>query len=175
MKRAIILTAGALSCATLMAQQTRSAGGGQNQQLSRQDRQWLTYAAQDNQGEIQLCLLAEKRAENLAVKAFARLMVDDHVQIESELAAVKPNEANLLPNDVGDDAQKTLNKLQSLHGAAFDQEFMKAQIEDHTNDLKKFADEINSTKDPGVRQFAEVTRPVLEQHLKLAKAVQGQL
>lgn len=62
---------------------TFGAGRQANQPLSPQDMQWLHYAATDNQGEIQECLLAEKHAQSLAVKAFARLMVDDHIAIES--------------------------------------------------------------------------------------------
>lgn len=176
MHRVLTIAACVLFCAVGLAQQPVPDGGGQNtQQLAPQDRQWLVYAAHDNQGEIQICILAEKRAQSLAVRAFARLMVDDHVQIESEMAALKPAEARLLPNDVGEDAQKTLNKLQPLQGAEFDREFIKAQIEDHSNDLRKFGDELSSTKDPDIRRFAAVTRPVLQQHLQLAKAVQMQL
>src|SRR5689334_19256283 len=66
--------------------------------LSQQDKQFLEYAAQDNQAEIQTCLLAEKLAQAPAVKAFARLMVDDHVQIESQLAATGSAESVNLPN-----------------------------------------------------------------------------
>ena len=146
-----------------------------SQTLSPEDAKWLTYAAHDNQGEIQICLLAEKRAQNLAVKAFARLMVNDHVQIESQLAAVKPQEATLLPNDVGEDAGKTLSKLETLEGAAFDRAFIQAQIKDHSDDLKKFAAEETSTKDPNIRRFALLTSPILQQHLALAKAVAQQL
>ena len=60
------------------------------QGLSAEDKRFLRYAAEDNQAEIGICLLAEKRAQSNAVKAFARLMVDDHVQIESRLAALGP-------------------------------------------------------------------------------------
>ena len=169
-RMAQFLVGGALtlaSCSVLYAQTTQT--------TSPQDAKWLTYAAHDNQGEIQICLLAEKRAQNPAGKAFARLMVDDHVQIESELAAVKPNEATSLPNDVGEDAGKTLSRLEGLHGAAFDRAFIEAQIKDHSNDLQKFAAEEASTKDPDIRRFALLTSPVLQQHLALAKAVAQQL
>jgi len=53
--------------------------------LGEADQNFLSSAAKDSQAEIQLCLVAEKRATNPALKAFARLMVDDHVEIERRL------------------------------------------------------------------------------------------
>ena len=53
--------------------------------LGEADQNFLSAAAEDSQAEIQLCLVAEKRATNPALKAFARLMVDDHVEIERRL------------------------------------------------------------------------------------------
>lgn len=53
--------------------------------LDEADQNFLSSAAEDSQTEIELCLVAKKRATNLALKAFARLMVDDHVDIERRL------------------------------------------------------------------------------------------
>ena len=177
MKRLSLLAMSLLICGTTAAPQTPGAAGGSqgDQSLSPQDVKWLSYAAHDNQGEIQICLLAEKKAQSLAVKAFARLMVDDHVQIESQLASVASGKPELLPNGPGEDAQKTLSKLQPLQGTDFDREFIQAQIKDHGDDLKKYQDELDSTKDTNIRRYAALTRPILQQHLQLAKAVQAQL
>jgi putative membrane protein len=139
--------------------------------LTASDKGFLSYAAEDNQAEIQLCLLAEKRAAAPAVKAFARLMVDDHVEIESRLAAVA-NGLNVdLPDGVGQEGQKTMAKLGPLKGANFDSEFMQAQIKDHSDDLKKFAATQSSTTNDHVRQFISQTIPLLQQHLELAQSV----
>lgn len=56
------------------------------QPLSSQDKQFLSTAAEDNHAEIEAALLAETKADNLAVKAFSRLMVDDHTMIASHFA-----------------------------------------------------------------------------------------
>jgi putative membrane protein len=140
--------------------------------LARQDQDFLDYAAQDNQGEIQLCLLAEKKAENPAVKAFARLMVDDHVQIESQLGAIVQAKSAEVPNGIGEDAQKTMSELQPLKGADFDRQFLTHQIQDHSQDLQRFGKEKEATQDAGLREFTSLTIPILQQHLDLARAVQ---
>jgi putative membrane protein len=142
---------------------------------SQQDRDFLSYAAHDNQGEIRICLTAEKKAADPAVKAFARLMVDDHVQVESQLAAVVNGNGVSVPDDIGKDAQKTLSELEPLNGADFDRAFLKDQIEDHGKDIQRFTQEGHDTQDAAVRRFASLTIPVLQQHLALAQAVQDRV
>jgi putative membrane protein len=143
------------------------------QQLSEQDRQWLNYAATDNQAEIQECLLAEKKAHSPAVKAFARLMVDDHINVESRLAALVNGQSVSVPNGTGQKNAKTISELESLQGEQFDHRFLAEQIKDHGDDLGKFSDEIHATHDPNIRSYASETLPILQQHLALAKAVQS--
>ena len=165
----------ALICAgttAVMAQSaTESIKAPEHQPVSSEDRDFLKYAAEDNQAEIALCLLAEKKAGSPAIKAFARLMVDDHVEIESRLAAMANGEKFDLPGGVGQEGEKTRAKLEPLTGRDFENEFMQAQIEDHSSDLKKFAHENASTHNEGLHQYTAETWPILQQHLELAKAV----
>ena len=169
---ATLLAAAALPA---LAQSEPKAASTDGAPMSAADKAFLSYAAEDNQAEIDLCLLAEKKALSPAVKAFARLMVDDHVQIESRLAAVAGSEKADLPNGIGKEGHETKDKLEPLTGRKFETEFMKAQIEDHANDLKKFSKEKASTQNESLRQYAAETGPILEQHLSLAKAVQASL
>ena len=143
--------------------------------LSQQDKQFLEYAAQDNQAEIQTCLLAEKLAQAPAVKAFARLMVDDHVQIESQLAATGSAESASLPNGVGQEGQKTLSSLEPLNGPGFDREFLKDQIQDHSHDVQRYDHESHTSRNDTVLHYVNETLPILKQHLALAQAVQTSL
>jgi putative membrane protein len=55
---------------------------------SESGQQFLQQVSKDSMNEIQEALLAEQKAENPCVKAFARLIVDDHTMLESELGAV---------------------------------------------------------------------------------------
>jgi len=109
-----------------LAQSGTSSDSARRQPLSDQDKQFLSYAAEDNQAEIQLCLLAEKKAHDLAVKAFARLMVNDHIGVESRLAALANGEQIDLPNGNGEEGDKVLSKMQSTQREDFDEAFLKA-------------------------------------------------
>jgi len=175
MIRTVAFAAILMSLATPLLAHSAPAPGAGDKQLSSDDKAFLKYAAEDNQAEIDLCILAEKEARSPAVKAFARLMVDDHVEIESHLAAVSESEKADLPDGLGQEGQKTRAKLEPLTGSAFEKAFMDAQIEDHGNDLKKFARENSSTQNAALRQYSAETRPILEQHLDLARAVQASL
>ncbi len=169
----IFLTA--LCLASLLATPALAQGAGANPAgaaTSQQDKQFLDYAAQDNQAEIQTCLIAEKQAQAPAVKAFARLMVDDHVVVESQLAAAASATNAALPNGIGQDGHKTISQLEPLHGHEFDRAFIQDQIKDHTNDVQRYDAEIRSTQDSAIRRYAAETLPILQQHLALAQAVQ---
>lgn len=140
--------------------------------ISSADKDFITYAAQDNHAEIEACLLAENRAADDAVKAFTRLMVDDHVQIASRLAAMTNVEGTEAPNGVGEEGQKTLSELKEQPAGKFDRQFMQHQIKDHEHDLQRFKEIQSQTENSRLKQFASETYPILQQHLALAKAVE---
>jgi putative membrane protein len=175
LRRSILTSAGLLMLAVPAFAQTAPQGGGQQQALSSQERQFLDHVAKDNQGEINLALMAEKQAGAPAVKAFARLMVNDHVAVESQLAAV----LNALEVKTGNGGTKedkeATQKLRSQQGSAFDQQFMADQIKDHQGDIRDFNQELQSAQNPQVRSLVDVTLPMLRQHLALAQAVQHSL
>lgn len=170
---ALLLVSGGAALAQPRSGAASSGQAARQQPLSTEDKRFLDYAAQDNQAEIQLCLVAEKQASSPAVKAFARLMVDDHVDVESRLASLVNGLNVSVPNDNGKDGNETMAKLEPLHGAEFDRAFMKAQIEDHGKDIEKFDKETKATQNDGVRRFASETIDILKQHHDLAKAVQA--
>jgi putative membrane protein len=65
-------------------------------------------------------------------------MVNDHVSVESRLAALANGVKIELPNGNGEEGDKTLQKMQSTSAVEFGNEFLKAQIEDHGTTLKSF-------------------------------------
>jgi putative membrane protein len=178
----VTLTALAFAAALAVPAYAQNAGGPASSSkspngqtgVSQQDKQFLDYAAQDNQAEIQTCLIAEKQAQAPAVKAFARLMVDDHAQIESQLAATGSAESVDLPNGVGQEGQQTISRLEKLR-EEFDREFLKDQIKDHSHDVQRYDQESHASRNDTVLHYVSETLPILKQHLALAEAVQAAL
>ena len=166
-----VWAAGAANGEAGSGQTESSATQARQSPLTADDRAFLNYVAEDNQAEIALCLMAEKQSQAPSVKAFSRLMVNDHVQVESQLAALINGIGIEVPNGVGKDGAEKLDKLKDLQGTGFDRPFMEAQVSDHEHDIGKYDAEIKSTQNSGLRNFASETVEILKQHLALAKAV----
>src|SRR5947208_11524787 len=98
----------------------------------------LAYVAAANNAEIQEGRLAEKKATNAEVKAFARQMVADHQAMQSEgksLASkmkatvdTTANEANDLRNGARDELKDLTDKKA---GADWDKNFIDKEIDGH--------------------------------------------
>ena len=67
------------------------------------------------------------------------------------------------------------HKLAGLHGPAFDQEFVRYMIHDHTDDISDFRGEMKSGDPAEVRALAMRTLPVLQKHLATAQNLQAQM
>src|SRR6201999_3750599 len=111
MRSAVLLAVVPLLVATpSLAQQNSSA-------INQSGKQFLDFAADVNQSEIQGGLVAQHKAEAPAVRAFARLMVLDHMGLESQLAAVAGENGVELPNQPSAQSKHQMATLQGMNGA----------------------------------------------------------
>ncbi len=161
-----------LFCLALMATPALAQSNGDTHKITDSDRQFLAYVNEDNQAELQICQFAEQNARSPAVRAFARLMVDDHKEMANRLTDLVKREQIQLPAGM---PQQTMAKITPKSGVNFDGDFIGAQVQHHSNDLQRFETVQSKTQDAGLRQFAAETAPILQQHLALAQAVAGSL
>lgn len=136
--------------------------------LTEADRSFMTEAAQGGMMEVELGRWAAQHAANADVKKFGQRMVDDHSKANDELKQLAAGKNMTLPTDINADQKSTRDKLTKLTGAAFDKEYMKDMVNDHEEDVKKFADEQTGASDPDLKAFVTKTVPVLREHLQLA-------
>ncbi len=59
-------------------------------------------------------------------------------------------------------------KLLGLHGKPFDEQYMQGMVEDHNKVVKLFKDEERSGSNNALKQFAQKTLPVLQEHQTMA-------
>ncbi len=112
-----------------------------------EDKKFLAMASQSDQDELALSKLAETKAANPAVKAFAQKMVAEHTKMS---ASMKPfaDSWGLAPASGPDaDHQKELDKLNGLSGKDFDKEYIDDMVSDHAKALDAFTKEAKDTKD----------------------------
>lgn len=145
------------------------------QPIGQSTKKFLDFATHGNIGEIRAGLTAEQKAQAPAVKAFARLMVLDHTELQSQLDATAALDHVTLPSKPGQTADKQMGQLSSMSGSQFDTAYINDQVQDHEKVVSRFEAEQSNAHDPSIIAVASGSLPILKQHLALAKAVQSSL
>lgn len=132
------------------------------------DKKFLAVAAQSDQNEIALSQLAQQKATNPAVKAFAEKMVTEHMKMSESM---KPfaDSWGLTPSSGPDaDHQKELDKLNGLSGGEFDKEYISQMVSDHSKALRAFTTEAKDTKDVKFRAAVIKGKTAVAAHKNMA-------
>jgi putative membrane protein len=132
------------------------------------DEEFAKQAAAGGMAEVKLSRLAMQRAHSVAVKQFARRMVEDHTKANTELKQIAEKQNLELPQKIDAKHQAVYDKLSQLSGPEFDREYMKAMTQDHDATVAKFKDESQYGQDPELKSFAMKTLPVIEKHDNMA-------
>jgi putative membrane protein len=140
--------------------------------VSTSDRKFMEKAAKGGMAEVQLGKLATEKANAPEVKQFGQRMVDDHSKANDQLKQLASQKGVTLPTTLDKKSQHEYDRLSKLSGEKFDQEYMKHMVSDHKKDVSEFKSEANKAKDADLKQWAQNTLPVLEQHLTLAQTDQ---
>jgi len=141
----------------------------------RADASFVQQAASANMMEVQLGQTAQSRASNQAVKQFGLRMVNDHTNLENQLATLATSNGLVLQQKLNSKHQDQVNKLNKLSGQAFDSAYMNQMVMDHQEDIANFTTQSRSAKSAAVRSLATNALPVLQQHLSLATQVRSQM
>lgn len=139
------------------------------------DNQFITKAAEGGMAEVEMGQLATQHASNGKVKQFGQRMVDDHSKANDDLKKTASQKGITVPTTVNAKQKATMDRLSKLNGAEFDRAYMQDMVRDHREDVAEFKKEANSGDDPDVKAFASKTLPTLEDHLKMAEEINGQL
>jgi putative membrane protein len=132
------------------------------------DKKFLTMAAQSDQNEITLSQLAEQKATNPDVKAFAGKMVNEHTKMTESMKPFAESWGLTPPSGADADHQKELDKLNGLSGADFDKEYMSQMVTDHTKALNAFTTEAKDTKDVKFRAAVIKGKTAVAAHKNMA-------
>ncbi len=151
-----------LGCAgTLLSLTARAA-------VTDQDKQFLTKASQGGYDEIQLSKLAETKATNPQVKAFAHKMVADHTALAARMQPFAQAWGLTPPASLDPDHQAEYDKLNGLSGAEFDKEYMNVMEKDHHEALDLFNEEAKTTTDMKFKAAVMHGQSVVAAHTHMA-------
>jgi len=145
------------------------------------DAQIASIVVTANQVDIDAGKLAQSRASNADVKAFAERMVVDHTGVNksaTELAGklkVTP-EDNPTSTSLKSGGDKNVANLKTLQGAAFDKAYVDHEVAYHTQVLEALDKTlIPSASNPELKALLIKVRPAFVAHLEHAKHLQSEL
>ena len=143
--------------------------------LTAPEKEFMANAARGGMLEVQLGNLAAQKASNDAVKQFGERMATDHSQLGQKLQQLASNLNVTLPQDLKPEQQAIVSRFEKLTGKAFDRDFMKEMVSDHTKDISEFERAASQATNPDIKQFVSEALPTLRDHLKMAREIAGKL
>ena len=135
------------------------------------DKLFARLVAEGGLAEVTFGELAAGRASAAAVSDFARRMVDDHTAANETLAGIAEASAIPLPDALNAEHAWMRDRLEGLEGAAFDLEYMRAQVVDHQKTIQLLVYEIGQGQNGELQRFAAATLPTVLGHLKMAREI----
>jgi putative membrane protein len=140
----------------------------------------IGFVSVANGDEIQLGQLAEKKATNSKVKAFARQIVADHRAMAADaksLATKIGATADTTADDVRDLANKSRDEIKDFTekaaGADWDKDFVNKMIDEHQKVLDKLQDAAKNTTNADLRAALEKATGKVQQHLTKAQDIKA--
>jgi putative membrane protein len=139
------------------------------------DRDFARQAALGGLAEVTFARLAEQQAQDAAVVAYARWMVQDHGKANQQLAALVAQAGIEVPAAMDEANSLKFAQLRQLQGAAFDRSYMQSAIEVHRKAIPLLEAEIESGQAPQLRAFAASRLPKARHHLTTAWDIAGKM
>jgi putative membrane protein len=138
---------------------------------------FITKAAQSDEFERREGRLAEQRSHNPHVKKFAAMMVSAHTKTTIGLKkAIR--EAGMTPPPppmLTDDQTHRMDDLKGMHGPDFDKTYIDQQVQAHTDTLAVVQAYADHGRPGPIKDAAQKTAPLVQQHLDMAKDIQSHM
>ncbi|MDQ6873404.1 MAG: DUF4142 domain-containing protein [Gemmatimonadota bacterium] len=143
------------------------------------DSNILAKESDGDSAEVVIGQYARAHAKDPQVRAYAKLLVDDHGKGLREVRALA-KKLSITPQRPADDtvSQETAHTLQHLamlKGRDFDTAFVAHEIEDHKTDIADAQKAAAAAQNPDVKQLVEKSLPELQKHLDRAEALEKKL
>jgi putative membrane protein len=151
-----------------------AAGSAAGETLNQEDKTFVKHAALGGLAEVELSKMAQKSL-NADVKNFADRMILDHTAANEQLSSLATGLGVEMPKTIDSEHQRMREKLATLHGKAFDAQYMRDMAEDHNKAVKLFQQVERTGHNPALKEFAQKTLPTLEEHQKMALDISRRL
>jgi len=142
----------------------------------------IAFVEAASSGEVELGKLAQKKATNPAVKAYARMMVTDHTAMLSSTKKLA-TKLNVTPDTTADDTRDLINNgrdatkelAEKKADADWDKNYMDKMVDGHQKVLDKLNDARKNTTDPDVQAALDKSSAKVQEHLTKAQDTRSKL
>jgi putative membrane protein len=135
-------------------------------------------AAAGGIAEVETSKLALEKSSSADIKAFANMMITDHIKANEELTTLANKHDIKVPDDTTL-MKQAKEKILDLRDESFDAAYANNQVKAHEETIERFKKEANTVTDDKVKggtelkAFAQKMLPALEKHLEMAKKLQA--
>ena len=146
----------------------------------RNDGEIMTMISHSNAAEISSSELAQQKATNPQVKAYAQQMITEHTAMQKEGDRIaKANNAAPAGTDATmdkkEDAQDDIGDLKDKSGADFDKAYMEYQVKAHEMTLAQLQGMQNTAQNADLKAMITAAIPKVQAHLEKAQQIRQQL
>lgn len=130
-------------------------------------------AAQSSLAEVLMSSMAIQKTGDERVQDFAWTMLDHHARAMGDLAEALSAGAAALPTEPSAEQQATLQRMQGMSGAQFDQMYFAHQLDSHRRAISVY-EQGARLPDAKVAGYARSTLPLLQAHQRIAQTKQAE-
>lgn len=137
------------------------------------DAQYLVEAAATDLQEIEIGKLAQQKSSDQDVKAFGKMLEEDHMKSSAEVKKLAQIKSISLPGTLTKDGQKMYEELDEKTGLDFDRKFAEMMVDGHQKAIDKMSKAAEGASDEEIRAWASSKIPTLTGHLEHAKSLKA--
>lgn len=137
------------------------------------DTYFVTQTSVGTPFQVESGQLAERKGGSPAVRSYADLMVSSHTAVNDALQAILQQKGPVPPPTLLKAAYTTiLSTLGGEAGRAFDQDYVRGQVDYQKANVALYQYEIANGSDADLVTFARQTLPKIQDHLERALALE---
>lgn len=129
------------------------------------DKAFLHKVGEGGLAEIQMGKLAAQKGSSPEVKSLGQQMVDDHTEMNKQLATIADTLGVRMPKDMNKERQADYVRLNGLSGDDFDKEYLTLVVKDHHQTLREFRVEAMATTDSELHDALMKASVTIREHM----------
>lgn len=133
------------------------------------DAEFLMKATEMQLEKISLGKLAQQKGNSAEVKAFGKMMEDEHNASLTEIRTLAQSKSISIPTTVSEDSKDHYDDLNEETDNDFGKSYSKMMVDQHEDAIDLYEDAIEDTEDPEIKAWATKKLATLRTHLERAK------